>query len=132
MPFSAAISSIILVTIIAVNIDMIIPTESVIAKPLIVPVPSQNSVAAAISVVTLASSIVVKARLKLVSIESLQGSPDYEQLLQNYFGDTPISDGGAIIKDETICIRCGLCAERCPVGAITMETFTFKEVWTNE
>jgi len=70
--------------------------------------------------------------LKLVSIESLQGSPDYEQLLQNYFGDTPISDGGAIIKDETICIRCGLCAERCPVGAITMETFTFKEVWTDE
>ena len=32
------------------------------------------------------------------------------------------------IKDETVCIRCGLCAERCPTGAITMERFIFKEV----
>jgi ferredoxin len=36
--------------------------------------------------------------------------------------------GAAIIKDETICIRCGLCAERCPTGAITMERFLFKEL----
>jgi ferredoxin len=28
-----------------------------------------------------------------------------------------------MVKDETICIRCGLCAERCPVGTITMEAF---------
>jgi ferredoxin len=28
---------------------------------------------------------------------------------------------GAIIKDETKCIRCGLCAARCPTHAITME-----------
>jgi ferredoxin len=27
----------------------------------------------------------------------------------------------AIIKDETACIRCGLCAARCPTHAITME-----------
>lgn len=35
------------------------------------------------------------------------------------------SRGGmtVIIKDETHCIRCGLCAERCPNGAITMERF---------
>ena len=28
---------------------------------------------------------------------------------------------GAILKDEERCIRCGLCADRCPTGAITME-----------
>jgi formate dehydrogenase beta subunit len=28
---------------------------------------------------------------------------------------------GAILKDEERCIRCGLCADRCPNGAITME-----------
>jgi ferredoxin len=28
-----------------------------------------------------------------------------------------------MVKDETICIRCGLCAERCPAHTITMEAF---------
>jgi NADPH-dependent glutamate synthase beta subunit-like oxidoreductase len=31
--------------------------------------------------------------------------------------------GSVMVKDETICIRCGLCAERCPVHTITMEAF---------
>jgi formate hydrogenlyase subunit 6/NADH:ubiquinone oxidoreductase subunit I len=28
-----------------------------------------------------------------------------------------------MVKDETICIRCSLCAERCPAHTITMESF---------
>jgi ferredoxin len=35
--------------------------------------------------------------------------------------------GTALIKDETVCIRCGLCAERCPTGTITMEQFQLLE-----
>ncbi len=31
--------------------------------------------------------------------------------------------GSVMVKDETICTRCGLCAERCPVHTITMEAF---------
>ena len=38
----------------------------------------------------------------------------------------PPAEASAIIKDETICIRCALCAERCPTGAITMERFLFQ------
>ena len=33
----------------------------------------------------------------------------------------PGQPGAALLKDETACIRCGLCARRCPVGLITMQ-----------
>jgi formate dehydrogenase beta subunit len=33
------------------------------------------------------------------------------------------AEGSVMVKDETICIRCGLCAERCPVKTISMEAF---------
>lgn len=32
-------------------------------------------------------------------------------------------EGAVMVKDETICIRCGLCAERCPANTISMEAF---------
>jgi len=32
-----------------------------------------------------------------------------------------------LLKDDTICIRCGLCALRCPTEAMTMERFNFIE-----
>jgi len=34
---------------------------------------------------------------------------------------------GAIIKDEEKCIRCALCAQRCPTHAITMEALEQQE-----
>jgi ferredoxin len=34
-----------------------------------------------------------------------------------------VIDGAAMIKDETRCIRCGLCAMRCPASTITMEAY---------
>ena len=33
--------------------------------------------------------------------------------------------GGVMLKDETTCIRCGMCASRCPTQAVTMKRFAF-------
>ena len=32
-------------------------------------------------------------------------------------------EGSVMVKDETVCVRCGLCAERCPARTISMEAF---------
>lgn len=34
-----------------------------------------------------------------------------------------VPTGAALVKDETACIRCGLCARRCPAGVISMQAF---------
>ena len=39
--------------------------------------------------------------------------------------------GGVMLKDETTCIRCGLCAARCPSHAITMQRFNFSRECIN-
>jgi formate dehydrogenase beta subunit len=57
--------------------------------------------------------------LKLVPLSEVERE-DGSHLLD---GDPSRGEMTVIIKDETHCIRCGLCAERCPNGAITMERF---------
>jgi formate dehydrogenase beta subunit len=42
----------------------------------------------------------------------------------SYGQDRPMT---VLLKDDTACIRCGLCALRCPTGAMTMERFHFVE-----
>ncbi len=37
--------------------------------------------------------------------------------------------GTAMLKDEDVCIRCGLCAEKCPTQAVTMDTMNYSFRW---
>jgi ferredoxin len=60
--------------------------------------------------------------LRLVDVARLRGDAKLQAAFLARYGRIPVpGEQGAIIKDETRCIRCGLCATRCPTGAITME-----------
>ena len=65
-----------------------------------------------------------EACLLLVPASRLGGAPELGPL-NDALGAG--SSAGAIIKDEERCIRCGLCADRCPTRAITMEMLEIDE-----
>ncbi len=65
--------------------------------------------------------------LQLISLSQLAPDGSLRESIDLQLNGFLEQEASAIIKDETSCIRCALCAERCPTGAITMERFIFKE-----
>ncbi|HVO41755.1 MAG TPA: FAD-dependent oxidoreductase [Aggregatilineales bacterium] len=63
--------------------------------------------------------------LKLVPVTDLGGDEAITTVIHNRTADWP--EASAMLLDPTRCIRCGLCAARCPTEAVTMETFRFTE-----
>ncbi|MEI8169042.1 MAG: FAD-dependent oxidoreductase [Rhodoferax sp.] len=45
------------------------------------------------------------------------------QLGQNLYVSGNLKTGRVMVKDEDVCLHCGLCAERCPTGAWDMQKF---------
>jgi formate dehydrogenase (NADP+) beta subunit len=68
--------------------------------------------------------------IELVSLSRLSCDDEMRQSLKLHLGGSlDAVEGGpeqfaVMIKDEQRCIRCGLCAVRCPVDCITMEAFS--------
>ena len=44
-------------------------------------------------------------------------------LEQPLYVSTPLKTSRVLVKDEDVCLHCGLCAERCPTGAWDMQKF---------
>jgi formate dehydrogenase (NADP+) beta subunit len=65
-----------------------------------------------------------EACLALVPLAQLRGTDELDALSEALEAG---ASAGAIVKDEERCIRCGLCAERCPTRAITMESLELDE-----
>ncbi len=70
--------------------------------------------------------------LKLISLDDLDFDMEVSDLITRSIGrDSELSENSAILKDEDRCIRCALCAIRCPVDAISMERVTFSTTWSS-
>lgn len=65
------------------------------------------------------------------------GVGNLRSAVDNYYGiDSMQTDAGelanlgtAMLKDEDLCIRCGLCAEKCPTQAVTMDAMNYSFRW---
>jgi ferredoxin len=44
-------------------------------------------------------------------------------LAQDLYAANELKTGRVMVKDEDVCLHCGLCAERCPTGAWDMKKF---------
>ncbi|MBP7574526.1 MAG: 4Fe-4S binding protein, partial [Rhodoferax sp.] len=47
-------------------------------------------------------------------------------LSQDLYVSGQLKTGHVMVKDEDVCLHCGLCAERCPTGAWDIQKFTLK------
>ncbi|MFA5907134.1 MAG: FAD-dependent oxidoreductase [Desulfobacula sp.] len=45
---------------------------------------------------------------------------------QSLYVSGPLPTGRVMVKDENVCLHCGLCAERCPTSAWDMQKYTYQ------
>ena len=48
-----------------------------------------------------------------------------KNLAQDLYVSDSLKTGRVMVKDEDVCLHCGLCAERCPTAAWDMEKFIY-------
>ena len=74
--------------------------------------------------------------IRLVGLSQLSADEQWQDMVADMLGISGVelrsmdrseldALGGVMLKDETTCIRCGLCASRCPTHAVVMKKFEF-------
>jgi len=64
--------------------------------------------------------------LKIIPSKQLEFSENSQRMIsdqEQFISNVPIDQKLVLVKSENSCIQCGLCANRCPVGAITMVVY---------
>jgi ferredoxin len=62
-----------------------------------------------------------------VPLDELDLQPEVQEKIIDSEGVSLTGPMSAMLKDDEKCIRCGLCAIRCPTDAMTMEVFYYAE-----
>jgi NADPH-dependent glutamate synthase beta subunit-like oxidoreductase len=55
-----------------------------------------------------------------------------ENVTQDLYVANDLKTGRVMVKDEDVCLHCGLCAERCPTGAWDMQKFFLEMIYAGE
>ena len=55
-----------------------------------------------------------------------------KNVTQDLYVANDLKTGRVMVKDEDVCLHCGLCAERCPTGAWDMKQFWFDTAKTTD
>jgi len=69
-----------------------------------------------------------KSCFRMARLDEIEGDEKLSKLVESFYGVSfeeaqKLNLTTVIFKDESRCIQCGLCAKRCPTGAITMEQY---------
>jgi formate dehydrogenase beta subunit len=67
--------------------------------------------------------------LSMVTVDRLDGGEEVKMLAEAEFGDLEVAGdaGSAMLFDPLKCIRCGMCAQKCPTGACKMTVNSFED-----
>ena len=70
--------------------------------------------------------------LSMKTLDKVDGGEDLKVLADMEFGDQAVAqeDASVMLFDPLKCIRCGMCAQKCPTGACKMSVNEFEDCYS--
>ncbi|MBT8041795.1 MAG: 4Fe-4S dicluster domain-containing protein, partial [Pontiella sp.] len=69
--------------------------------------------------------------LSMKTVDRVDGGEDFKVLAEMEFGSMQVAEeeGSVMLFDPLKCIRCGMCAQKCPTGACKMSVNSFEDCY---